>query len=779
MESKIIKINFKEEIIKYLRFWYIIIFSVIIAIIAAYFYSRYNEDIFQTSAKVQILDNSNSDFKLPTDGISIFGNAKVNLENEVEIMKSSRILGLVIDNLNLTTEIYSVGTIKTNELWADAPFTIFWAQEKDALEKKSLNFDVTVTTNGYKINDNSKEYKSGETNFSAEIPFKLVFKDNYPIRKIEGKSYLVALVTKKDITKNIYQGLKIDYVGSQSEILKIVYEGLNPDKINTTINTLIDVFNADGIQDRQLVFKKTIEFVDERFEYLFNELDSIENSKVKFKRQNQISYLESDATLSMQIKQQSQSSFDNANTQIALSKIMALGLDKSNSLDLLPSNIGIDNKEINNLVDAYNTLVLKRNKYFSSGGGDSNPTVQAITKEAQQVKNNIKASVTGYQKTLEYNKNELSKISILEKSKYGNMPNSEKSLRDIDRQQTIKENLYVLLLQKREEASINLAIINPTVKVVDYAADEPTGFGNKSIYLIALILGIIFPLIGFYVYFLFDTKIQTKEDIESELPNIPIIAEIPFIKGENKLVEFLDRSVLSESFRILRTNINYLVPINNSGSVIYVTSTIKGEGKTFVSVNLAIILSTLGKKVILVGADLRNPQLHNTLDLERSDEKGVTNYLVDNSLQINDIRAKNLSSEFKFDIIFSGIIPPNPAELMSNGRFEILLKELKQDYDYIIVDTAPTLLVTDTTLITDLANTVLYVTRANYTEKKLLKFISNLKDLNSIKSMGIILNNVGENKGYGYSSNYGYGYGYENKVKKTLIQKMKNIFSFK
>ena len=779
MESKVIKINFKDEIIKYLRFWYIILISVIIAIIAAYFYSRYNEDTFQTSAKVQILDNSNSDFKLPTDGISIFGNAKVNLENEVEIMKSSRILGLVIDNLNLTTEIYSVGAIKTNELWTDAPFTIFWAVEKSDLEKKSLNFDVTITKNGYKINNISKEFKSGETNFSAEIPFKLVFKENYPIKRIDGKSYLVALITKKDITKNISKGLKIDYVGNQSEILKIVYEGLNPDKINTTVNTLVDIFNADGIQDRQLVFKKTIEFVDDRFEYLFNELDSIENSKVKFKKQNQISYLESDAALSMQIKQQSQSSFDNANTQIALSKIMVLGLDKSNNLDLLPSNIGIDNKEINNLVDAYNTLILKRNKFFLSGGGDSNPAVQAITKEAQQVKNNIKASVTGYQKTLEYNKNELSKISVLEKSKYGNMPNNEKSLRDIDRQQTIKENLYVLLLQKREEASINLAIINPTIKVVDYAADEPTGFGNKTIYLIALVLGIILPLIGFYVYYLFDTKIQTKEDIESELPNIPVIAEIPFIKGENKLVEFLDRSVLSESFRILRTNINYLVPLNNSGSVIYVTSTVKGEGKTFVSVNLAITLSTLGKKVILVGADLRNPQLHNTLNLERSDEKGVANYLVDNSLTINDIKAKNLSAEFKFDVVFSGVIPPNPAELMSNGRFEILLKELKQDYDYIIVDTAPTLLVTDTTLITDLANTILYVTRANYTEKKLLKFISNLKDLNSIKNMGIILNNVGENKGYGYTTNYGYGYGYDNEIKKTLIQKMKNIFSFK
>jgi capsular exopolysaccharide synthesis family protein len=779
MESKAIKINFKEEIFKYLRFWYIIVISIFFSLIAAYFYARYNDDSFQTTAKVQILDNSNSDFKLPTDGISIFGDDKVNLENEVEIMKSSRILGLVIDNLNLTTEIYSVGTIKTNELWIDAPFSIFWAQEKDTLDKKSLDFDITITKNGYQVNNNSKEYKSGETNFSTEIPFKLIFKADYPIKRIYGKSYYIALKTKKDVTKNISKSIKIDYVGNKSEILKITYDGLNPDKTNATVNALVNIFNNDGMQDRQLVFKKTIEFVDNRFEYLFNELDSIENSKVDFKKQNQISFLETDAALSMQVKQQSQTSFDNANTQIALSKIMAISIEKSNSLELLPPNIGIDNKEINNLVDVYNTLILKRNKFFSNGGGDSNPTVQAITKEAQQVKNNIKASIIGYQKTLEYSKNELSKVSLSEKSKYGKMPNSEKSLRDIDRQQTIKENLYVLLLQKREEASINLAILNPTVKVVDYAAEEPTGFGNKAICLIAIFLGLILPLIGFYIYFLFDTKIQTKEEIETILPNIPVIAEIPYIKGEHKLVEFLDRSILSESFRILRTNINYLVPLNNSGSVIYVTSTVKGEGKTFVSVNLAITLSTLGKKVVLIGADLRNPQLHKTLNLQRSNEKGVANYLVDDGLKISDIKAKNLSHETKFDIIFSGVIPPNPAELMSNGRFEMLLKELKLEYDYIIVDTAPTLLVTDTTLITDLADATLYVTRANYTEKKLLKFISNLKDLNAIKNMGIILNNVGENKGYGYSSNYGYGYGYENEIQKTPLQKIKNLFGFK
>jgi capsular exopolysaccharide synthesis family protein len=290
-----------------------------------------------------------------------------------------------------------------------------------------------------------------------------------------------------------------------------------------------------------------------------------------------------------------------------------------------------------------------------------------------------------------------------------------------------------------------------------------------------------------FTYYLFDTKVHTKADVVALVPSIPVIAEIPYIASENKMIRFLDRSVLSEAFRILRTNINFIVPIkeNKEGSVLFVTSTVKGEGKTFVSLNTAITLSTLNKKVILVGADLRNPQLHKQLNLERTGYKGVANYLHDTVVSIEDLKVKDVSNNLKFDIIFSGTIPPNPSELLSNGRFELLLNELKKEYDYVIVDTAPTLLVTDTTLITHLADAILYVTRANFTDRKLFTFISELKHLNNIQNIGIILNNVGDNKGYGYgysyrySYNYGYGYGYssdDNKYNLSWGHKMKKYF---
>jgi capsular exopolysaccharide synthesis family protein len=245
------------------------------------------------------------------------------------------------------------------------------------------------------------------------------------------------------------------------------------------------------------------------------------------------------------------------------------------------------------------------------------------------------------------------------------------------------------------------------------------------------------------------------------------------------VVEF-DRSMLSESFRILTSNLKFISNLKKDGNVIFVTSSIKGEGKTFVSTNLAITLSSFGKKVVLIGADLRNPQLHKTLDLKKVLVKGVTNYLYDDKLTSEDIITKSLENELNLDIIISGIIPQNPAELLSNGRFEQLLSELRDKYEYIIVDTAPTILVTDTSLILGLAETILYVTRADFTEKTLLKYISNFKKLNNISNMGIILNNIEINKRYGYKYNYGYNYGYGNQevlTKKNIFKKIKEFFS--
>ncbi len=767
MESKSNNFNIEQEILKYISFWKWILLSVIIALVVCFFYLRYASDVYQSSAKIKIVDNSNTAFKLPTDNISIFGNNEINKANEIFIMKSSRIIGSVVDRLNLTTEIYRIGRIKSNELWKNVPFSVIWAKDIDSLNTKQTSFQIILTKNGYKLKEKDKEYKFGQTNFSTSIPFTIISNDKGALNSADNKEYKITLKTRKSVIQSLSNAIAIDYVVKESDILSLTLTGFNKEKISDIINTLIEVFNQDGIEDRQLVSKKTIEFVDERFKYLFSELDDIETSKANFKKERGFSYIESDASVFMRNSYESKSKLLFSNTQIALAKLMMDALNSSKGLELLPSNIGIENNEVNGLVANYNEQILKRNKLLLSGGGELNPMVQEISSLALQIKNNLRASIIGYQKVLEFNRNEASKISEVEQGIYSTVPLNEKGMHSIQRQQSVKESLYILLLQKREEAAINLAITNPSVKVVDYAifSANPIAPERNLSFLIALFVGLLVPIVIIFIYYSLDNKINSKEDVESLLPDVPIIAEVPFIETDSKIIRFMDRSILSESFRILRNNINYINPKTDKGSVLFVTSTVKGEGKTFVSLNLAITLATLGKKVILLGADLRNPQLHRILDLERPSLKGITNYLYDTSVNVNDIISKHVSNtNIDFDIIFSGNIPPNPAELLSNGRFELLLNQINNDYDYIIVDTAPTLLVADTTLITHLADTVLYVTRANFTEKKLLKFISNLKNLNTIKNMGIILNNVGQNKGYGYSYsyNYGYGYGYDN-----------------
>lgn len=779
------EISIKDEILKYLPYWYWILLGVVVAIILAFLYLRYENNVYQTQAKIKILDNSNAAFKLPTDAVSIFGRGKVNLENEMEVMKSTRIVSQVVDKLNLTTSIYTLGKIKTTELWIDKPFDVIWADDIETVNKKNVTFSIEITENGYKVKETGEEYKFGQTNFKATVPYKINIKDAKTIKGLIGNDYQIALSKKDDVINTIASGIAIENVGKQSEILSVSLNGENKEKIEAIVNTLIDIFDLDGIKDRQIVSQKTIDFVNDRFTYLFNELDSIEGKKANFKRANEISFLEGDAEALLQTKYESQSELVKANTQIALASLMTNAINKSTKLEVLPANIGLDNVEVNGLVGNYNEIILKREKLLATAG-ESNPMVVELTRTAQQVKENIKASIKGFQNALQVNRNQLGKITAQESAKYSAVPGKEKTIRSIERQQTIKETLYVLLLQKREEAAINLAITNPSIKVIDFAIVNQTPISPKRqiIYIVAFLLGLMVPIGIIFIYYLFDTKVHAKADVVALVPNIPVIAEIPYIASANKMVRFLDRSVLSEAFRILRTNINFIVPIkqDNVGSVLFVTSTIKGEGKTFVSLNTAITLSTLNKKIILVGADLRNPQLHKQLNLDRSGFKGVANYLHDTVINIEDLKVKDINNNLKFDIIFSGTIPPNPSELLSNGRFELLLNELKKDYDYVIVDTAPTLLVTDTTLITQLADAILYVARANYTDRKLFAFINELKKMNNIQNMGIILNNVGDNKGYGYgysyrySYNYGYGYGYssdENKQDLSFKHKIK------
>jgi len=315
----------------------------------------------------------------------------------------------------------------------------------------------------------------------------------------------------------------------------------------------------------------------------------------------------------------------------------------------------------------------------------------------------------------------------------------------------------------KSDLSQRIAVTKPTLKVVEYGISDTLPISPKPriVYLGALLLGLLLPFGIIYVIFLLDTKVHNKLDMDTLANEIPVIAEIPQIKAglNNVFSNPNDRSALAESFRILTTNMNFVLPSEEDGKAIFCTSTIKGEGKTFISLNLSLAMASLNKKVLLIGADLRNPQLHTYAKINKN-QMGLSNYLIDPTLDWKPSTKKVFKKQPNHEILFSGPIPPNPVHLLSNGNFEIILEEAKTIYDFVIVDLAPTILVTDTLLVAHLADATICAVRANHTDKKLIPFSMNLSKTKRLVNMSYVVNSVKENSSYGYNYNYGYNYGY-------------------
>ncbi len=764
-ENKQDSFDLKQELFKYLPYWYFFVIGPIIALFIANIYLRYQNNVYQSKTIIKLLDDSNSDFKMPTSGVNFFMRSKINIENEKEILKSNRLLTQVVHELDLYNQFFVEGKIRVSEEFGFHLPTINWIGDQNTIDNFKGNWEITYDAKGYIWNGESG-HRAYNKIYDVDGVSLQVFA---PTNRFSGtRTVKLVKVSLIDAVLNLKSKIQVNLVGEESELLEISTTGSVIEKNNAILNTLNSVFDRDGREDRQRIYKKTIDFVNNRFEFLFKELDTIELNKANYKRDQKLSFLEGDAGSLLASKTTSSAEYEVAVTQSALSDIIITALKEVKNNELLPANIGLQEMQVNELVKQYNDIVLEAQKVIANGGSN-HPSVTKLITIQNNLKDNIRYSLKAYQKILETKIQAIDKVKAMQEYQYGAVPYQEKTIRAIEREQKIKETLYLLLLQKREEASINLAIVNPSIKIVDDAIANTIPLSPKRgvTYLIAFSLGFLIPFGFLFVYYLFDTKIHRKEDIENTLEGIPVLAEIPFIEDKSKIVQKNSHTVLSESFRILVANLNFILPTINSdeGVSIYVSSTVKGEGKTFVATNLALSLAALGKKVIIIGTDLRNPQLHKALKTKK-ERLGLVNLLIDKSISYQDCLKTETIQGATLDIIYSGEIPPNPTEILSNGGLAPLLSELKQHYDYIIVDTAPTLLVADTTIITKYADVTLYLIKANYTEKQILTYINNLKQQNKINNTSIVFNNVGQNEGYGkgyayaYQYNYGYGYGY-------------------
>ena len=764
--------DFKDEFFRYLSFWPFFLLSLVFFVVTSFIYLRYSNYYFKTEAKIEIIDKAqDSEMALPT-AMTVFNRSMINLENEIGVLTSRILNSRNISKLKSNILFYSDGLIRNYQShksdWIfNSKYNIEYKINTDTISEESkynlMIKDGKINIDAYDKDGNlliGYKYPSLSTkSINHKLPFELEVINYNGNQEFSGYIQFISFEKTLDyFTKN----LNISETLKDSDQLNISLVYPNKMVAEDYINGLVIEFDNDGITDRQLEYKRTIDFVDSRSIFLRDELSKIEDQKQKFKQTNKLTDVSVDAAVNIEQKYTYNSELFDATSQLQLVNVL-FELLSEDSYNLLPLNIGIEDLKLNSLLENYNELTLQRENYLMSAG-INNSLVKNLEIKIDKIFLNIIESIESSKNNLEL------KISKLEgkerefENVYDNTPRNEKILRGIERELEVKEALFLLLLQKKEEAAINYAVIKPSIKVIDYAKslENPVSPNVLLTYLVATGIGLMLPFIALYFHFYLDNKIHTKKQLIKLLNNnIPVIAEVPYISKVKDLNIFntFSRDMLSESIRMLSANISFLFKENEeqSSTVTLVTSSIKGEGKTLISVNYAASIASGGSKVLLLGADLRNPQLHKFFEEEKSNLKGISDYIYGKNHKWRDLI---YNKDISFDILFSGSIPPNPTELLASEKFADLLKQLRGIYDHIIIDSAPCLLVSDTFEISTYADKTIYIVRANHTATEITSFINENFVDHKLPKISIVLNSVGSSSAYGYKYGYQYGYKY-------------------
>ena len=759
--------------------WKWFVFSIILCLGVAYTYLRYTTPVYQAAAKMLVKDEnggrSSRRSLLSAENLGMMSNSQ-GIDNEMEIIASRSIALEAVKELKLYTSYYHEGRVVDRLYYKNQPLTV--DLDLPSLEKLKMPISLRITYKAGKYEVHGKYtiahkgergYEPREINavlpvIPARIKTSVGFLTFLPNSEStahmkEGQTLIVNISPLSNTAAAFAGKLGVQPTSRSTSILLLTLTDVNVQRAADYLKQLVTSYNEEANNDKNIIAVRTEEFINSRLEKINAELGMTEGQLESFKRQNKVVEIGMTASNAFSQSTSYDEKLAEMATQLALLNSITDYMNlPQNKYQTLPSNVGLTDQAASSLINKYNEIVLERNRLLRTASENS-PTVIPLTEQLNDLTASIRRAMAQARNNYEIQRNAMQNQFSKYSAQVQQSPVQERILNQIGRQQEVRSGLYLMLLQKREENSISLAATADKGKLID----EPTFYGQISpnrnnILLGALGIGFIVPFLTLLFLQLMRYKIEGRNDVEA-LTRLPILADIPVASERAKtkadiVVHENQNNMMEEVFRSLRTNLQFMLKDNQK--VVMLTSSTSGEGKTFIAANLAVSFALLGKKVVLVGLDIRKPRLSRLFDINDT-ESGITRLLVHDSPSADMVRQQILPSGINknLDLLMAGPIPPNPAEIIARESLDKVFGILNEMYDYIIVDTAPVGLVTDTISIGRVTNATIFVSRADYTAKSAFSYLNELSDSNKLPNASVVINAVDLSK-----KKYGYYYGY-------------------